>query len=72
MVNKENYEQEQKGHTKWLLTKNNNFDMRLLHAHAQYIYMYIVYAKYQEASVKLWYKLISQYMNYVSTSKICI
>ena len=26
--------------------------MTLLYAHAQYIYMYIVYAKYQKASVQ--------------------
>ena len=43
MVNKENYYQEYKGHTKWLnlismhFAKNNFFGMTLLHAHAQYI-----------------------------------
>ena len=35
---------------KQLLNQNNFFSMTLLYAHAQYIY--IVYAKYQKASVK--------------------
>ena len=34
-----------------ILPKINIFDMTLLHAHAQYIY--IMYAKYQMASVKV-------------------
>ena len=44
-VNKENYYQEYKGHTKWLclisshFAKNNLFGMTLLHAHAKYIYI---------------------------------
>ena len=56
MVNKENYYQEYKGHTKLLslisshFAKNIFFGMTLLHAHAQCIY--IVCAKYQKVSVK--------------------
>ena len=41
--------------------------MTTLHAHAQYIC--IVYAKYQKASVKLWYKLTSPCIHYLSKSK---
>ena len=56
MVNKENYYQEYKGHTKWLslischFAKNSVFGMTLLHAHSHYICT--VCAKYQRASVK--------------------
>ena len=57
MVNKENYYQEYKGHTKWLSLISSHFaknifffGMTLLHAHAHYIC--IVCAKYQKASVK--------------------
>ena len=56
MINKENYYQEYKGHTKWLslissyFDKNNFFGTTLLRAHAQYIY--IVCAKYPKASLK--------------------
>ena len=55
-VNKENYYQEYKGHTKWLSLISSHFakysfsGMTLLHAHAHYIC--IVCAKYQKASVK--------------------
>ena len=34
------------------LTKKKIFGMTLLHAHGQYMYIYIVNAKYQKASVK--------------------
>ena len=58
MVNKENYYREYKGHTKWLSLISSHFakkkkfffGMTLLHAHA--LYICIVCAKYQKASVK--------------------
>ena len=37
---------------KQLFNQTNVFGMTLLHAHAQYMYIYIVNAKYQKASVK--------------------
>ena len=55
---------------KQLFNQNQFFGMTLLHAHAQYIY--IVYAKYQKASVKTLVQVDFLYMHYLSTSKICI
>ena len=37
---------------KQLFNQKNLFGMTLLHAHAQYMFIYIVTAKYQKASVK--------------------
>ena len=61
---------------KWLSSKHCHFvqkyfyGIKLLHVNVQCVY--IVYAKYQMASEKLWHKLISPCMYYLSTNKTLI
>ena len=67
MVNKENYYQEYKGHTKWLsLISGHNcfFVVVFWHAHS----ICIVRAKYERASVKALVQVDFSCMHYLSTS----
>ena len=71
MVNKENYYREYKSHTKWLSLISNHFAQKYFFGHDTSwcsSYLYYMCKVSESFSKKLWYKLISSCMHYLSTS----